>query len=1405
MLPGLVALSYLACLLQRPGSDFHDSRIELSVNPALFLHRVAELWSPTTDVGHVQAAQSVGYLLPMGPWFAFGHWIGLSMWLIQRLWLGTLVAVAVWGAVRLLDALFDRRRGPAHLAAGLIYGFNPYVAVFINRTSVALLAYVILPWLLLAVHQGVREPRRWRWPAVLGLLLALSGGGTNATFTVITVLAPLALLAYEAWVIGRGSRAAAAFGWRALVCAAAGSAWWVVPAALSVSYGHDFLSFTEQPGAIWTTSSMSEALRLLGYWPLYLRIGFGAATPIVAPGDAYLFHRSVILGTFLVPLLAFGGLVWTRRWSYAPFFGLLAVVGLVVMAAGFPPGAPARGVLLNLYYDVPALQILRTTYKAAPLVAIGLAMLGGVAVQVLVRAARDLHPAALAGTALVLAATAFAFGLPLFKGSAINRADAYGSIPPAWPAAVADATRGTNVNQRIMLLPGELFSSYSWGTTDEPLAPALTRRPVLVRAIARYADPRGAQLQAAVDDLVQQVRLVPGQLQPLLQLLGVGQVLVATDGRREANYALDPVGVARALKDQSPFFRPAAGYGPQALFAPEPGRSGPLLRLPELRRYAVPGGPGVVRAHPQADTTILDGDGDGVAELAAVGGLRTDRALLYASDVGRARLADLVRRGASLVLTDSNRRRTVAAARLTENYGATLGAHDPIARDWPHYDPFPSRGPAGRTVAVYSGLRYLRAPLGPAGSIFPEQRPYAAMDGRLSTRWLGDPYDQRHRELDLALAHPRPVPYIDIHPHQDPLGATTLLGITVNGGHEHDVAVRPGWNRIPLASSPLDTLRVRIKGVSNPFFAIPGGIDELAIPGVRVREALRLPTVLASEARGLDLSGSRIDVVLRRTTADDPYQAGGPGSVPQEGNRLDMVDAEPGLERDVTLPAARTFDPSGWASVDPAASEPQLDALAGMPGGWRFASSSRFEGLPIRRASSAFDGRRQTAWIGDLRQGQVPWLAWRAPRPVRLDRVRLLPGPAGYFRPADVRLVAPGFRQVARVAPDGTVRLRRALRTRSLRVEILGTHATRTSTPTLPAVAISELQVPGLRPPRPRRRGHFSTACGSLHVSAAGGRADLQVVGDLAALDRGRPLRLRACGPRRRLALPEGVSALSAPGGAVMRPDHLLLSSPPTASPPASGTGGAPPLVLAPHATGTGAVDRVRLRLTEPSWLVLGQGYGSGWRATCRDSAGHEHDLGRPVPIDGFANGWRADASCREAEFRFAPQRVAVVAYAFSAAGIAAMLALLVLTSTSWLRARRPRAAAPRLDAAAGAGPLHRTPADPLRKAGWRAGVAAGAVVAAVAAGVFALRMGAVLGVATVVLVRFGFSARRLLWLGAALLAVIPVLYVAMPATRFDNYADHYLTAHWFAVAAVCCIGAGCVVAIHALRTSGRS
>ena len=74
----------------------------------------------------------------------------------------------------------------------------------------------------------------------------------------------------------------------------------------------------------------------------------------------------------LLPALAVAGFVWPRRAPYAPFLLLVLLTGVSIEVAGFPDGTPARDAMVWIYRNIPILAFMRTTQKAAPLVAISI-------------------------------------------------------------------------------------------------------------------------------------------------------------------------------------------------------------------------------------------------------------------------------------------------------------------------------------------------------------------------------------------------------------------------------------------------------------------------------------------------------------------------------------------------------------------------------------------------------------------------------------------------------------------------------------------------------------------------------------------------------------------------------------------------------------------------------------------------------------------------------------------------------------------------------------------------------------------------------------------------------------------------------------------------------------------------
>lgn len=225
--------------------------------------------------------------------------------------------------------------------------------------------------------------------------------------------------------------------------------------------------------------------------------------------------------------------------------------------------------------------------------------------------------------------------------------------------------------------------------------------------------------------------------------------------------------------------------------------------------------------------------------------------------------------------------------------------------------------------------------------------------------------------------------------------------------------------------------------------------------------------------------------------------------------------------------------------------------------------------------------------------------------------------------------------------------------------------------------------------------------------------------------------------------------------------------------------------MLDPGRAGRGSHNGVRVHLSGPAWLVLGESWNRGWRASCQGRS-----LGEPVPIDGYANGWQTAPGCRSVKFAFAPNRLVLWACLVS---LAASLALLALVAVGAYRRRREPVRAVR--------PLQPDdiPGDE-RPTRWPPGRAALAGLVSLAVLGFMLGTGAGLAIApalalTVALVLWrGVGARTLTLAAAGLLVIaVPALYLLDPATDRGGFNGEYaveqLAPNWVATVALGLLG----------------
>jgi hypothetical protein len=1192
----------------------------------------------------------------------------------------------------------------------------------------------------------------------------------NAAVLAWVLLGPLLLALYEArW------SALWSFGWRTALASLLASLWWIAPLLVQGRYGVDFLAFTEQPGTIWSTTSLSESLRLMGYWVSYLGVGYsGTLRPYFGDSGVMLFKAPVVLATLLVPALAVGGLVWTRRRRYAPFCLLLLLVGLLVMSAGFPEGTPLRRGVTFAYNHVAALQFLRTTHKAGPLVALAIALLGGMAVA---EVARRWRFAPIAGAVLVALSV-----WPLVRGRAVEDSLTFKRVPAAWEQAArhVDAAGG-----RAIVLPGQLYANYDWGGTVDPLLPAIAKTPVATRFAVPYADLRGTDLLWTTDALVQQHRALPGQVPRLLDLMGARTVVTGADDDRALSGAAPAADVAGELG------RADHSWGDETERPPAAGTLGSPVRLPEVRARQSSSAAPLVRLHADAPPVVIDGGADALAGLAALGALKdgsiaadapipgaplvtpgadvpslfpTDSRFVFAPDAA----VGEIRRAPEVVIADGNRRRVFVVSRLVQNNGATLAADDPISEDAAVLTPFSAA--AAQTVAELGGVASIRAPFSPGFPQFPEHRPFAALDGDRATYWESDRALEPDRHwLEVRFNGPRDVPYVDLEPYNDHL--CQVLAVEIAG---RTFAVHDGVNRLPLNLHDVRSLRVQIASVKRApgVRKRAGGIRELGIPGVHATEALRPPVVAERALAGQDLAGTGLTYLFQRTTGDDPFSRDpwhGPATA---GLVRDRGDGERGLEREISPPAAREWKVDGWLSVAADAPDSALDRLVGVEG--TFDSSARSQGRPAWRASSAFDGTH-TPWIGSWMEGHKTWLQWTTPREETVRTFTLAPA-ARVREPREIRLsagdgtrVGAGDAVTASVGHGGRVTLPRPVRGRTFRLEILrAAFPAGTSGQDRQARVVGIPEITGAGIPRVRvpREGELPDAC--LAAGTVGGREiRLRVHASIASLDAGSPLYAQGCGP---VALPSGETRLSMPAG-TFAPYLIRLRSaaprPQTPPPP-------PGHVASQGRAGRGSRSDIRLNLSAPAWLVFGEAFNRGWKASCDG-----RDLGAPQPADGFALAWRVSKECRRVDLAFAPNRLVRAAEIASGA---AVVALAALSFAGWRRRRARRGGDDVAVVAAAGNDLTRMPAAKAALLAIVLSLPFGFLFAARATPLFALAL-------FLILWRAIPTTALLATAGGLLVVAVPVLTLLIPVDDrggYDpDYAGERIAVHWVAAAAV--------------------
>jgi arabinofuranan 3-O-arabinosyltransferase len=1246
--PGAELLAYLALatavalpiVLLGWGKASIDTSPRLYFEPWKTFTGAFSTWDPTPSLG--QQDYNVG-IAPVAVAVGLIKTVTGSVWLTTRLWRLLLLLVAAAGAARLFHRMAGEDSTPAgRVAAAACYALNPYALVG-AATNPILLPYALLPWLVLALDAGVRRARSWRPAAAFAAVFFAMSGVNAGVVPFIMLLSVPCYLCYVRLTERVGARILAAAVGRAALLALGVSLYWLVPSLLATGAGSTGTSFTESPRDVAATSSWTESLRGLGFWVNYGKSGSHPWAPAFV---GYCTNAALVVASLTLPVVA-ALAAWRSRAKMRAFAVMLLGVGMVAMVGMFPPDDPTPvGRLIRWSFEhLPGAVAFRTTNKAGALPALGVCLLVALGATNAARRLARRSPAVRAAAGLAAVAILALTVLPRWTGGAVPNQV---TVPDYWRRAAADLN-AISPDNRVLMLPGQTNAVYRWGDLDgEDVSKALFDRGTVARTTFV---PGASVLQAnylAAATIQLQEHWTPGAVATMARYLGASDVLLRNDLAWERFGGAHPAVLADRLQ-REPGLTLVDSYGalgqhtgrpPDNRFTQYgvPARTDELDALvPPLQRYLVDQPREQVRAEPAQGTVLIDGDNFALPALSSVGLLTGQPPFRLLGATSAADLGTALRDGGRIVLTDSNRRRTYSASSAGASYTPTLSADDAIGAGMTSLSLF---DPDAQSVIELAGARRINTSL--PDTIFglrPSNSPGFAFDGDPDTAWTTGPSNTAVGQwVSVELTKPRRLSQLTLRP-QESFGLQVAAARLHVGDRTVDADLSRGQTTVRFPATTAGSVRVEITAVRGSGDN-EVGFAEIAIPGVKVTETVRLPrrfqqlvSHLDADSRDL-VARAPLDVVLdRQGDPNAPYK-----------------DEEPTLNRKFWLPDGRSFTLSGRLARGPDLPDDVVDRLVGTtPAGVAARSSSRLRGDLSYRASQAADGNPLTAWTpGSRKPGE--WIQLDFPSRT-VDHVTVSQLTADGSTGADMAYATGAELSFDGGAPvdvqlgPGTTTIPIPPReAHSLRLRVTSTGGSGQQP------RISELQVGGVLVPQ---TNPLSPLTGCTQIATVDGRPVLgRFHGTLGQLnkyfDRILEVPVTTCDDQP-LVLGGGSHEIrSAPGWLI---DTLRLASPGTEAPKSRP---APPTVRVDPDTGIGRGTGMTIRVAAanaPYYLMLGQGYDPRWTATLDG-----HPLGPPILTDGYSVGWRIDEpGAHQLTIGYQPHRVAV------AADLASLLALIVV------------------------------------------------------------------------------------------------------------------------------------------------
>ncbi|TDC82787.1 DUF3367 domain-containing protein [Actinomadura sp. 7K507] len=1338
-----LALTALA-FSTRPGEILADTKIDMAVNPLGFLGRALHLWDPE-QFGQLQN-QAVGYLFPMGPFFALGDLAGMPAWITQRFWTSLLLCLAFLGTWKLAGRLGIGGPG-TRLFAAMAYALAPSGLATLGQISSEYMPVAMLPWIVLPlVTAASGEGGRLRAAARSGLAIACCGG-INATATAAVLVVPFLYLVTRP----RGSFRLRMLAWWSAATAAA-TAWWLAPLLLTGTYGFSWLTYTEKAETTTGPTGLINVLRGAERWVNYLIVDGQVWWPV---GYEFSISPVPIIFTGVVAALGLAGLLG-RLLPERTFLLVTLLAGLTILSIGHISDIPGPlAAQMRELLDGP-LAPLRNLHKFDAVVRLPLAL--GLA-HVLVVATGKAGAAVKGGDGRVRSlgggpvAAGGSSGGPLSSGALSSGAWSGGTLKAlvSLPVVAAVALGGIGVTavsnglsgpggfkqvpqhwrdaaswinaragqQGVLAVPGAPFGEYLWGRPmDDIVQPLLTARWG-VRQLVPAGSPGYTRALDAIDQQVRSGQMSPG-LSEFLGRMGIRYVLVRNDLRRETLRGAWPARVHEAL-DDSPGMRRVASFGEPVGGDAADAVSAFDQKYPALEVYEVESAAAVANLADATDPVRVYGGPESLLAMADDDALPDDPVLLD---------DDAPDLQGTPVVTDSPRllRRNFGEMHQTSPTLSAEHRHeatDVLDEGWKKY---------ATHVTYGGGVRDITASSSAAGEDAipqthkPGATPFAAFDGNRFTAWQTGGWDGPAGQwLRVGFDGPRDVQSLTAAFVQDASLGPPVSRVAVeteNGTLEQDVQRIATAQPLRAPQGQTRWLRLRITGLSSepalPAFT-RAAVSEVSIGGLEPERTYTMPA-----PGGVD--GPATYVMSRRPGAKSECMKGSRRWVCSPSLGSDDEEGS-GFDRTFTSAASGKAPITGTAVL----TDPELiERYAAVDGQPSVTASSTISDHPAAQPRSGFDGDPATSWIAAEGEDAPTFgVQWKGRKRLSTITAELPPSVAGPIRlrvegdDGEIREGLSDAQGKLSFAPMTTDRLTVTFFKDSRAQPIQLAELTIPDVETVPDVRTYPLDLPCGYGPKLRAGPAGAQTTGARTTgaqttgtrSAAGQKAVIQteatgMLGDLLA---GRPLKFSACkqatletGRNRLTSVPfdsyrlDTVTVGTKPGDETTKRTENTERTESTEDPP--------PRQVKIISWGAGS-RKLEVDAARRSFLTVNENFNIGWTAT---AGGKEL---RAVRLDGWKQGWLVpEGTSGVVELTYGPdraQRIAVVA------GLNLLLVMLIVAVWPARSAGRrdPRPRTGRALVAGTGWPAWAAVGLAAVLGGWIAGVPGLAVTALVAVG----------------------------------------------------------------------------------------